>query len=97
MKKITLIVSAFAAISAVATVVSPAYATAMGEMQAPAHADTEPLAQAGGPGPGRGAMPLHKRNYYGKQQKPNARITPKVCYERKRVGPQNYVIVRRAC
>ena len=95
MKKTALIAAAFAAISAVATAVSPAQATARGEMQAPAYADTDVLAQAGGPG--RFPMPLQKRNYYGKQQKPNARITPKVCYERKLVGPQNYVIVRRAC
>ena len=28
---------------------------------------------------------------------PKIRLNPKVCYERKRVGPKQYVLVRRAC
>ena len=98
MKNKTISILAAAAISigvGFAATSSATAAPAMGEMQASAYADTDLLAQAGGPG--RFPMPLYKRNYYGKQQKPNVQLTPKVCYERQRVGPKQYVLVRRAC
>lgn len=70
-------------------------APAMGEMQASTYASGEVL--GGGfvpPQPARKAA-HHSRGLA--KQPPKIRLNPIVCYERRRVGPQQYVIVRRAC
>jgi hypothetical protein len=94
MKKITLIAAAFAAISAVATAVSPAYATAI----SPAFADIDRLQNASEccipPQQARRAENWSRTKI---KRRPKIRLNPKVCYERQRVGPKQYVIVRRAC
>ncbi|HUT48496.1 MAG TPA: hypothetical protein VM325_04095 [Alphaproteobacteria bacterium] len=90
MKKTALIAAAFAAISTVAMAVSPAHATAV----SPAHAE-QIFQQIKGIGAGNTYHP--KDGFVGRRKVGPKFFTPKTCYERKRVGPQNYVIVRRAC
>ena len=95
MKKTALIAAAFAAISTVAMAVLPANATAIGEIEASAYAGTELLRQQS---VGRGKyIPHPKDGYIGGRKVGPQLVTPKICFERKRVGPQTYVTVRRAC
>ena len=82
MKKTALIAAAFAAISTVAMAVSPAHAEQI-------------FQQIKGIGAGNTYHP--KDGFVGRRKVGPKFFTPKTCYERKRVGPQNYVIVRRAC
>jgi len=103
MKKNTLIAAAFAAISTVAMAGSPAFATAVSPAQAtagsPAYADLLPSRAIGGIGSfNKGPFIEHPRKGFIGGRKVGPRLTtPKVCYERKRVGPQTYVTVRRPC
>ena len=89
MKKTALIAAAFAAISTVAIAGSPAHAKAV----SPADAELLPTAYKA-----PDEIMRRKTNSINRRaKKPAMRLNPKVCYERKRVGPQTYVIVRRAC
>jgi len=97
MKKTALIAAAFAAISTVAIAGSPAHAKAVSPAHAlavsPADAELLPTAYKA-----PDEIMRRKTNSINRRaKKPAMRLNPKVCYERKRVGPQTYVIVRRAC
>ena len=72
-------------------------APAIGQMQTSAYAGSVPLLQQTF-GPRKNKYIEHPKTGYvdGKKVGPNW-LKPKVCYERKRLGPQKYVIVRRAC
>ena len=86
---------------------SASAALAMGEMPAPAYADTDLLIHNGrahgGQVIGGGFVPpqqARKAEAWSRRlakRPPKVQLAPKTCYERKRVGPKQYVLVRRAC
>lgn len=73
-------------------------APVMDEMQALAHADTKLALRIPGLDNGKWRrIKAYNRNDTIGKKKPTIRLNPKVCYERQRVGPKQYVIVKRAC
>ncbi len=110
MRNKTISVLAAAAISIGVGFAATSGATAaptIGEMQASAYAGNDLLIHNGRahggqvigggfiePQPARKAQAWSRRV---KKMTPKVRLAPKVCYERKRLRPQQYVLVRRAC
>ena len=110
MKTRTISVLAAAAISIGVGFAATSSATAaptIGEMQASAYAGNELLIHNGrahgGQVIGGGFVepqPARKAQAWSRslaKRPPKVRLTPKTCYERKRVGPKQYVLVRRPC
>ena len=82
-------------------------ALAMGELQTSANAGNDLLIHNGrahgGQVIGGGFVPpqqARKAEAWSRslaKRPPKIQLNPKVCYERQRVGPKQYVLVRRAC
>ncbi len=100
MKNKMISVLAAAAISigiGIAATSSATAAPAISEMQSSAYAGSVPLLQQTfGPRKNK-YIPHPKDGYVGGRKVGTKWLTPKVCYERQRVGPKQYVLVRRAC
>ena len=95
MKNKTISVLAAAAISiglGLAATSSATAAPAIGQMQTSAYAGNDLLTN-------HDAVRRHRWKHIIRwsEKRPKIQLNPKVCYERKRVGPKQYVLVRRAC